>query len=98
MSDRIVKHSSRYKGPAGDSRPAAEIFAGIAARDQESKHFTEALIAAFDTVWRSATLHSPEARIELIWETTLDWRMMHDIEFAERVNAAYKGDEEGAKE
>ena len=31
MSNRIVKHSSRYNGPAGASRPAAEIFAGIEA-------------------------------------------------------------------
>lgn len=86
MSNRAVKHSSRYQGPAGDSRPAAEIFSGIEEREKEAEQFQEMLMAAFDTVFRSMTLSSPEDRILMIWYAALEWRMKHDIEFRERVN------------
>lgn len=50
MSNRIVKHSSRYRGPAGDSRPEAEIFAGIEARAQQAQLYKDKLLAAMDEV------------------------------------------------
>lgn len=94
MSDRIVKHSSRYKGPAGDSRPASEIFAGIEARKKQAEQFEEMLMAAFDAVWRSATLPSPDDRILIVWYAAVKWREEHDVEFAEMVQRAGKGEAE----
>ena len=86
MSNRIIKHSSRYKGPAGDSRPAAEIFGGIEAREKQTQKFEKILTDAFDSVLRSATLSDPEDRISIVWDAAVQWRVKHDLEFAERVN------------
>ncbi len=61
MSNRTVKHSSRYKGPAGDSRPSAEIFAGIEARAQQAIEYKNKLLSAMDDAMENATLMSWES-------------------------------------
>lgn len=78
MSDRIVNHSSRYKGPAGDSRPAAEIFAGIEAREVENDAVQKELIAAIENTLSNRKLASFEGRIQLIRNTFVDWLFEND--------------------
>ena len=92
MSNRIVKHSSRYKGPAGDSRPAAEIFAGIEARAQQEQLYRDRLLAAMDEIMEKADLMVWESRAELVRKTAIDWLIKNDPDFAEMAAQAGKGE------
>ena len=49
------------------------------------------LISAFDAVWYSATLSSPDDRIAIVWEASVKWRLAHDLEFAELLEQVGKG-------
>lgn len=82
-----VKHSNRYKGPAGDSRPPAEIFAGIEARAQQAAEYKNKLLAAMDDVMDNAKLMSWESRVDLVRDATYDWLVANDPDFAERAKA-----------
>lgn len=84
MSDRIVKHSSRYQGPAGDSRPEAEIFAGIEARAYQAREYAEKLRATMEEIMSDATLMMWESRADLIRQTVIDWLKENDYRFAEQ--------------
>lgn len=88
MNNRIVKHSSRYKGPAGDSRPEAEIFAGIEARAQQEQLYRDKLLAVMDEIMEKANLMMWESRAELVRETAIDWLIKNDPDFAERAAQA----------
>ena len=89
MSNRLVKHSSRYKGPAGDSRPASEIFAGIEARAQENAGIHTALTAALDIALKSRQHASFDDRIALIKGVCRDWLFKNDPEL--RTSLALEG-------
>lgn len=92
MSNRIVKHSSRYKGPAGDSRPEAEIFAGIEARAQQEQLYRDKLLAVMDEIMEKANLMMWESRAELVRKTAIDWLIKNDPDFAERAAQAGEGE------
>jgi hypothetical protein len=81
MSNRIIKHSSRYKGPAGDSRPVAEIFAGIEARAQQAREYQGKMIAVMNEILEGANLMHWESRIALVRETVVDWLSEKDPDF-----------------
>ena len=83
MSNRLVRHSSRYNGPSGDSRPAAEIFAGIEAREVQTQECIDRLNLAMDDVLKNVTLSSFDARVAIVKGTAIEWLMKHDLEFAE---------------
>ena len=91
MSNRIVKHSSRYKGPAGDSRPEAEIFAEIEARAQQAQLYKGKLLAVMDETMEKADLMMWESRAALVRETAIDWLIKNDPDFAERAAQAEEG-------
>ena len=93
MSNRIVKHSSRYKGPAGDSRPAAEIFAGIEARAQQAQLYRDKLLVVMDEIMEKADLMMWESRAALVRETAIDWLIKNDPDFAERAALVGEGEE-----
>lgn len=82
MSDRIVKHSNRYTGPAGDSRPTAEIFAGIEARTQQAGPFMQRLIFAMDDIMENMTLTSTHGRADMIRDIMIDWLYEHHPDYA----------------
>lgn len=84
MSDRIVKHSSCYKGPAGDSRPAAEIFAGIEARAEEQKAAMAGFEDYLDGLLSAMPLTSHTGRVAAIKERFIAWWMEHDMDAKER--------------
>lgn len=84
MSNRTVKHSSRYKGPAGDSRPAAEIFAGAEARSKQMYPYVDRLEFAMRDLLKNATLTSFEGRLDAIRMMTIDFLTQNDLDFAER--------------
>jgi hypothetical protein len=84
VSNRIIKHSSRYHGPAGDSRPSVEIFAGIEARNQQAQEYREEMISIMDGIMENANLMSPEGRLALIRETAIDWLYEHDPNLPKR--------------
>lgn len=73
MSDRIVKHSSRYKGPMGDSRPPAQIFAGIEARTKQAEQYKAKLISVLDDIRQNMTLTTLEERTRMIRATVIEW-------------------------
>lgn len=85
MSNRIIKHSSRYKGPMGDSRSPAEIFAGIEARAQQAQECQATLIVTMDGIMENAKLITWESRLNLIRETVVDWLIENDPETAEKM-------------
>lgn len=84
MSNRIVRHSSRYQGPMGDSRPPAEIFAGIEARRKQAEEYAARLRALMDETMRDATLMRWESRAALVRDVAVDWLTENDPDFAER--------------
>lgn len=84
MSDRIVRHSSRYQGPMGDARPPAEIFAGIEARNTQVEEYATRLWALMDEIMRNATLMMWESRAALVRDVVVDWLTKNDPDFAER--------------
>jgi hypothetical protein len=88
MNNRIVKHSSRYSGPAGDSRPPAEIFAGIAAREKQATEYADRLRALLDEIMRDATLMMWESRAQLVRNVVVEWLTENDPDFAERAKEA----------
>ena len=88
MSNRIVKHSSRYKGPMGDSRSPAEIFAGIEARAKQAEPFRARLTAAMDDIMQNMTLTSWEGRAETVRELTIGWLFKNHPEFMEQATQA----------
>lgn len=81
MSNRIVKHSSRYKGPMGDSRPPEEIFAGIEARIKQAEPFQARLLAAMDDIMANMTMTSWEGRAEMVRKITIDWLFANHPDF-----------------
>ena len=83
MSNRTVKHSSRYQGPMGDSRAPAEIFAGIEARAVQQREYAERLTALMDEIMRDATLMMWESRADLIRSVVIDWLEKNDPRFGE---------------
>lgn len=83
MSNRIVKHSSRYQGPMGDSRAPAEIFAGIEARAVQQREYTNRLIALMDEIMRDATLMMWESRADLVRGAVIDWLEKNDPRLTE---------------
>lgn len=85
MSNRIIKHSSRYKGPAGDSRPWAEIEADMIAREEQASMVKEKLIEALNEAMWAMTLSSHPDRVLSVWDTVVEWRTMNDLEFKERI-------------
>lgn len=86
MSTRIHYPSSRFQGPTGDARPAAEIFAGIEARQKQAEDYAARLRALLDEIMRDATMMRREGRVDLIrktvaaWLTENDWRMAKEVE------------------
>ena len=95
MSNRIVRHSSRYKGPAGDSRPAAEIFDGIEARAQQAEPFRARLIGAMNDIRDNMTLTSLDGRVEAVREIVIDWLAKNHPEFmAAQAGEGGKGEAE----
>lgn len=80
---RMVKHSSRYKGPMGDSRPPAEIFAGMEAREKQAEVFRQRLLAVMDDIMANMTLSSFEGRAEMIREVMRGWLFASHPEFME---------------
>ncbi len=85
MSNKAVRHSSRYKGPSGDSRPPAEIFAKMERRGAEAIAAQDGLNAYLDGMLASRELISGDGMIELIWETVVCWRANHEVDFAKLV-------------
>lgn len=83
MSDRVVRHSSRYQGPGGDARPPAEIFAGIEARHKQATEYAGRLRALLDEIMRDATLMMWESRADLIRSVVIDWLEKNDPRFGE---------------
>lgn len=83
MNNRIVRHSSRYKGPMGDSRPPDEIFSGIEARHRQAQEYVDRLRALMDEIMSDATLMRWESRAWLVRETVIDWLKDNDPDFAE---------------
>jgi hypothetical protein len=73
MSDRIITHSSRYKGPMGDSRPPAQIFAEIEARTKQAEQYKAKLISVLDDIKQNMTLTSLEERTRMIRATVIEW-------------------------
>ena len=94
MSNRIVKHSSRYKGPMGDSRPPAEIFKGIEQRAQQAKTYQTKLLAVMDEIMDNATLMSWEGRADLVRDTAIEWLVINHPDFAERAEQLKKQEED----
>lgn len=92
MSNRVVKHSGRYKGPAGDSRPAAEIFAGMEARSNQAEPFAARLKTAMDDVRDNMTLTSPDGRVEAVKEIVVDWIFKNHPDFIDRAAQAGEGE------
>jgi len=88
MSDRIVKHSSRYKGPMGDSRPPAQIFAGIEARIKQTEQYKKKLVAVLDDIKQNMTLTSLEERTRMIRETVIEWMFENCSDFKEKRSKA----------
>lgn len=84
MSNRIVKHSNRYKGPMGDCRAPAEIFAGIEARNAQAQEYKTRLINVMDDIMNNAMLMSFECRAEMIKETAIDWLFKNHPDFMEK--------------
>lgn len=80
----MVRHSSRYHGPMGDSRPPAEIFAGIEARHKQAEEYSARLRALMDEIMRDATLMMWESRASLVREVAVDWLTENDPDFADR--------------
>lgn len=78
MSTRIHYPSSRFQGPTGDARPAAEIFAGIEARQKQAEDYAARLRALLDEIMRDATLMRRESRADLIRKTVIDWLNEND--------------------
>ena len=93
MSDRIVKHSSRYKGPAGDSRAPAEIFKGIEERARQAKAYQTKLFAVMDEIMENATLMKWESRADLVRDTAIEWLVINHPDFAERAEQLKKQEE-----
>lgn len=88
MSNRIVRHSSRYNGPMGDSRPPAEIFDGIEARAKQSEPFVARLIAAMDDMRDNMTLTSPDGRVEAVRGIVIDWLFKNHPDFIDKAMQA----------
>lgn len=86
MSERLVCHSQRYSGPAGDSRPAKEIFGGMESRSKQADEFAEKLTTTMNDVLENATEMSATARIELVKSVAFEWILDHDIEMREMVD------------
>jgi len=78
MSNKRLKPSSRYKGPAGDSRAPAEIFVGMEARAVENDAIQKELHTALDNALNSRKLASVDGRLELIRRTVVDWLFEND--------------------
>ena len=85
MSERLVCHSQRYTGPAGDSRPAKEIFDGMESRSKQADEYAEKLTTAMNDVLENATELSANGRIELVKNVAFEWILKHDIELRDRV-------------
>ena len=81
MSNLVVKHSSRYKGPMGDSRPPAEIFAGIEARAKQAEPFRARLIADMDDIMENMTLTSFVGRADTVREIMIAWLFANHPDF-----------------
>ena len=79
MSNRIVEHSSRYTGPAGDSRPAKEIFAGMEARSREAEVALSGFHGYLDKIMSDMPLSSHPCRVEAIKDAFISWWMKHDL-------------------
>lgn len=84
MSDRIITHSSRYKGPMGDSRPPAQIFAGIEARTKQAEQFKAKLMSVLDDIKQNMTLTSLDGRIQMIRETVIEWLFENCSDFKKK--------------
>lgn len=91
MSNRTIKHSPRYSGPMGDSRPPAEIFAGIEARQRENESMCEQLVAALDHALQSRKLASHQGRLDTIREIFIGWLADNDLDFREKVASVEQG-------
>lgn|GEM_PF-6444949 len=75
MSNRTIKHSSRYTGPSGDSRPAREIFDGIEARAIAGRAMEGALLEALDNAFCSGVFANtrPSDRVDAIKSVFMGW-------------------------
>jgi len=98
MSDRIVKHSSRYKGPMGDSRPPAEIFKGIEDRARQAKEYQTKLLAGMDEIMENATLMTWPSRADLVRDTAIEWLVINHPDFTERAEQLKKQEENNGKQ
>ena len=98
MSNRIVKHSSRYKGPAGDSRAPAEIFKGIEERAQQAKIYRDKLLALMDEIMDNATLMTWPSRADLVRDTAIEWLVINHPDFAERAEQLKKQEGDNDKQ
>jgi hypothetical protein len=87
MGNRIVKHSSRYSGPAGDCRSASEIFEGIEKRAQQSQTAFSKLRDCLDNTLEEMILSSYEGVVESIKNTFIEWWSEHDIDVKERLES-----------
>ena len=96
MSNKIVKHSSRYYGPAGDSRAAGEIFDGIEKRAQQSQAALNKLRDCLNDTLGAMTLSSNQGAIESIKNTFIEWWSEHDIDIKERLEG-HKKNNRGAQ-
>lgn len=85
---RLVRHSTRYKGPMGDSRPPSEIFAKMEARAKEGAVIRERLIAALDIALNSRQLATYESRLDMINDTYVKWRASKSPSFRDKLEQA----------
>lgn len=90
LSNRTVKHSSRYNGPAGDSRPADQIFAGMEKRREQSEQVLNELEMQLDKALADMTLSSPCGAVDAIKERFISWWMEHDLDAKERYRKGRK--------
>lgn len=77
MGSRIIRPSSRYTGPCGDSRPAAEIFAGIERKATQSLGYQARINDLLDAILEEKSDLSVDGKIEMIRRTVVEWLSNH---------------------
>lgn len=77
MSNRIITPSSRYNGPCGDCRPAAEIFAGIERKAEQSIVYRKQITDCLNSILNDKSNLSIDGKIELIRNTVVEWLSDH---------------------